>query len=70
MSDTSNPTRRLFRTGGTVISESAATQGLSIEQVLQRLKTAYPEIAHASVRETRDGDTLIVDYTAQAGRKG
>ena len=70
MSDTSNPTRRLFRTGGTVISESAATQGLSIEQVLQRLKTAYPEMAHASVLETRDGDTLIVDYTAQAGRKG
>jgi len=70
MSDITNPTRRLFRIGGTVISESAATQGLSVEQVRQRLKAAYPEIAHASVRETRDGDTLIVDYTAQVGRKG
>ncbi len=72
MSEMSNPTptRRLFRIGSTIISESPSTQGLSTEQVRQRLKSAYPEITHASIRETRDGDTLIVDFTIRAGHKG
>lgn len=69
MSDNTT-TRRLFRIGTTIISESAATQDLTPEQVRQRLKTAWPEIAHAALRETREGDTLLIDFTPQAGRKG
>ena len=61
---------RLFKTGTTVITESVDMRGLSVEQVKQLLKASYPEVAHATVRERVDGDTLIVEFLPQAGRKG
>jgi PRTRC genetic system protein C len=70
MSNTNQP-NRLFKTGATVITESPEMRDLSLEQVRQLLKASYPEIAHATVRETplEDG-ILLIEFLAQAGRKG
>jgi hypothetical protein len=43
---------------------------LSLEQIRTLLKTTYPEIAHATVRERTEGDTLVVEFLPVAGRKG
>jgi hypothetical protein len=64
------PLARVFKTGATVITESSDMRGLEVEQIRQLLKTTYPEVAHATVRERVDGDTLIVEFLPQAGRKG
>jgi PRTRC genetic system protein C len=61
---------RIFKTGSTLITETPEMRDQSIEQVRQLLKTTYPEIAHATVRERTEGDTLVVEFLPVAGRKG
>lgn len=62
--------RRVFKVGNNRIAEGAATSKLSNEQVRNLLKGQYPEIANATIRETVNGDTRIVEYLPQPGRKG
>ncbi len=64
------PLQRVFKTGATLITEAPDMQGLTVEQVKQLLKSSYPEVAHATVRERVDGDTLIIEFLPMAGRKG
>jgi len=64
------PLTRVFKTGTTVITESPETRGLTIDQIKHLLKTTYPEVAHATVRERVEGDMLIVDFLPQIGKKG
>ncbi len=40
------------------------------EQVRNLLKMQYPEVANATIRETVNGDTRIVEFLPQPGRKG
>ena len=71
MSD-QNPTQpRIFKTGTVRIVEDASTRGLSNEEVRSLLKTTYPEIANATIREvtTIEGQT-VVEFLPQPGRKG
>ncbi len=67
---TSAPLKRVFKIGTNRIAEDAATAKLSNEQVRNLLKMQYPEVANATIRETVSGDTRIVDYLPQPGRKG
>ncbi len=79
MSDQSNTThlptepvtlKRMFKIGSNRIAEDAATSQLSSEQVRLLLKAQYPEIVNATIRETVNGDTRIVEYLPVGGRKG
>jgi hypothetical protein len=67
-----NPTQaRIFKTGAVRIIEDQSTAGLDNEAVRSLLKTTYPEIANATIREvtTAEGQT-VVEFLPQPGRKG
>lgn len=68
-----NPTQpaRIFKTGATRIVEDTSLSGLTNEQVRDLLKVTYPEVAHATIRESQLEDgTRLVEFIAIAGRKG
>ena len=71
MSDQNNSQPRIFKIGATRIVEDATLAGRDLDEVKAILQRAYPEIAHAAVRETtlEDGAKLI-EWLAQPGRKG
>lgn len=61
---------RVFVVGSTRITENDTTSGLTPEQVRKTLEAAYPEVANATIRERAEGDTAIVEFLPQPGRKG
>ncbi len=72
MTDQTNaPTQRVFVIGATKIVEDDSTRGMTAEQVRNLLKTAYPEVAHATIRErdTAEGQH-VVEFMVSPGRKG
>lgn len=62
---------RIFKIGTTTITEDASMTGLDLEEIRRVLQRTYPEVAHATVRETtlEDGSTCY-HYIPVAGRKG
>ena len=70
MTNETNPTPRVFKTGSTRIVESETTAGLSNEEVREILKRTYPEVAHATIREREQDGLRIVEFLPQPGRKG
>jgi len=64
------PSIRVFKTGTTLITESPEMRGLTIDQIKHLLKTSYPEVAHATVRERVEGETLVIEFLPIAARKG
>ena len=71
MTDQTNPQPRIFKIGAPRIVEDASLAGRSLDEVTDILKHSYPEVAHATVRETvlEDG-TQLIEYLPQPGRKG
>lgn len=66
-----NTPNRIFKIGATRIVEDASLSGKSLEDVKAILQRSYPEIAHATVRETTlDDGTKLVEWLAKPGRKG
>lgn len=61
---------RVFKTGATRIVEDETMAGLTNEQVRDILKRAYPEVAHATIREREQDGLRIVEFLPQPGRKG
>lgn len=61
---------RVFKIGNDRILDDASTQHLSAEEVRDRLKQSYPEVAHATIREAEVDGVLYVEFLPQAGRKG
>jgi hypothetical protein len=61
---------RVFKIGTQRVVEDASTAALDNEAVRNLLKALYPEVAHATIREYIDGDTHVVEYLPQPGRKG
>ena len=62
---------RVFKTGATRIVEDASLSGLTNNQVRDLLKVTYPEVAHATMRESQLEDgTQLVEFIAIPGRKG
>ena len=71
MSENLSKPNRIFKTGSTLITESPEMKDLSISQVQDLLKHSYPELAHATVRETPQPDgTLLIEWLPIAGKKG
>ncbi|MBL8166360.1 MAG: hypothetical protein JNJ61_30525 [Anaerolineae bacterium] len=71
MSGQNNTQPRIFKIGATRIVEDASLAGGDLDEVKAILQRSYPEIAHATVRETtlEDG-TLCIEWIAVPGRKG
>lgn len=67
---TETPLKRVFKIGTNRIAEDAATAKLTNEQIRNLLKGQYPEVANATIRETVSGDTRMIEYLPQPGRKG
>ena len=72
--DTQNqpaPQPRIFKIGATTIAADDSLAGLDNEQVRETLKSAYPEVAHATVRERMlDDGTQVIEFLPKLGRKG
>jgi len=43
---------------------------LSNEQVRAVLRPIYPEVANATIRERKEGDTIFVEWLPRPGVKG
>ncbi|MBN8636445.1 MAG: hypothetical protein J0M07_14045 [Anaerolineae bacterium] len=67
-----NPTQltRVFKIGATRVVEDPSLSGMSNEQVRDLLKTSYPEIANATLRERDENGLRVVEFLPQPGRKG
>ena len=71
MSDQNNTLPRVSKTGTVRIVEDESLRGLDAEAVRQLLKSAYPEIANATIREvTGEDGQVVVEFLPQPGRKG
>ena len=71
MSDLNTPKSRIFKTGTVRIVEDDSMRGLSHEEVRQVLKATYPEVAHATIRESQLEDgSLLIEFLPQPGSKG
>jgi hypothetical protein len=71
MSDTTHTTAlRIFKTGATRIVEDDSMRGKNIEEVRALLRSAYPEIANATIRERDENGLRVVEFLPQPGRKG
>lgn len=67
-----NPSQltRVFKIGAARIVETEVMSGLSSDQVRELLKTTYPEVANATVREREENGLRVVEFLPQPGRKG
>lgn len=65
-----NPSSRVFKIGATRIVEDPSMSALTNEQVRDLLKTSYPEIANATIREREENGLRVVEFLPQPGRKG
>jgi hypothetical protein len=61
---------RIFKIGTTKIVEDESMAGLSLDEIREQLKIAYPEVAEATVRERIEGETTFVEFLPRPGRKG
>lgn len=66
-----NTQPRIFKIGTVTVVEDESLAGKSLDAVKQILARTYPEVAHATVRETtlEDGSTCY-HFTSRPGRKG
>lgn len=61
---------RVFKIGATRIVEDVSMAALTNEQVRDLLKTSYPEIANATLREREENGLRVIEFLPQPGRKG
>ena len=70
MPETTETKPRVFKIGTNRIVEGAETAQLNNEQVRALLKTQYPEVANATIRETDSDGVRVIEFLPQPGRKG
>ena len=70
MTNETNPTPRVFVIGATRITEDSSMVGRSNEEIRAILKFFYPEVAHATIRETEQDGQTTVSFAARPGHKG
>lgn len=61
---------RHIKIGATQFVEDASTRQMSVEELRQALKPAFPELAYASVHEHEEAGVCYVSFEARPGRKG
>lgn len=67
---TPNQLTRVFKIGATRIIEDASMSMLDNEAIRDLLKTSYPEIANATIREHAENGLRVIEFLPQPGRKG
>jgi hypothetical protein len=67
---TPNQQGRVFKIGATRIVEDASMSQIDNEAIRDLLKTSYPEIANATMRERDENGLRVVEFLPQPGRKG
>ena len=67
---TPNHRARVFKIGATRIVEDASMSQIDNEAIRDLLKTSYPEIANATMRERDENGLRVVEFLPQPGRKG
>jgi hypothetical protein len=67
---TPNQPDRVFKIGATRIVEDASMSSLDNNAIRDLLKTSYPEIANATIRERNENGLRVVEFLPQPGRKG
>jgi hypothetical protein len=70
MDDQSTPAPRQIQIGGTQFVEDESTLGLSVEELRQALRPAFPELAYATVRQHEEDGVTYLSFEARAGSKG
>jgi PRTRC genetic system protein C len=71
MTEQNNPQPRIFKIGATTIVEDDSLTGKSLDEVKDILKRSYPEVAHATVRETTlENGSTCYHFISRPGRKG
>ena len=61
---------RVFKIGATRIVEDASMSAMDNNAIRDFLKTTYPEIANATIREREEDGLRVVEFLPQPGRKG
>jgi hypothetical protein len=61
---------RVFKIGASRIVEDPSMAPLDNNAVRDLLKTSYPEIANATIRERDENGLRVVEFLPQPGRKG
>ena len=61
---------RVFKIGATRIVEDATMSTLDNDAIRELLKTSYPEVANATIRERDEIGLRVVEFLPQPGRKG
>lgn len=61
---------RLFKIGSNTVQETESTRSLTNEQVRDFLKSTYPEVANATIRDYTSDGVRVVEFLPQPGRKG
>ena len=70
MPETTETKSRVFKIGTNRIVEGAETAQLGNEQIRTLLKTQYPEIANATIRETDSDGVRLIEFLPRPGTKG
>lgn len=65
-----NTPRCEVKIGSQRILLDTALANRPVEEIRERLRATYPELAHASHRERTDGDVRYVEFLPRPGRKG
>lgn len=65
-----NSLSRVFKIGATRIVEDPSMAPLDNNAIRDLLKTSYPEIANATIRERDESGLRVVEFLPQPGRKG
>jgi hypothetical protein len=61
---------RVFKIGSTRIVADDSLRQMDNEAVRERLKSSFPEVALATIREREENGTLFVEFLPKPGRKG
>jgi len=61
---------RVFKIGSVRIVEDDSMRGKDVKTIQKLLAPLYPQVENATVRERTEGDTQVIDFIQQAGRKG
>ncbi len=65
-----SPVLRIIKIGATRIVADASMSAIEPEQLRDLLKTTYPEIANATLRERDENGLRVIEFLPQPARKG
>lgn len=63
---------RIIKIGSTTLTADESLSALSLDELRERLKSSFPEVTEATIREHTDPETGVqyVEFLPRAGRKG